>query len=112
MSESYGLKTVELIPRRFIRGFERSLGISWAPDSRLFFVEDAYASNETLSYVFDPATLKVSDLAELLRAADPENANYIQVGHSYLRAKRWLNSQELLVTLNGYYDDPPPRGTR
>jgi len=96
--------------RRFIRDFERSVGISWAPNSQLFFVEDAYASNETLSYVFDPATLKVSDLAELLRAADPQSANYIQVGHSYLKAERWLNSYELIVSLKGYYDDPPPRG--
>src|SRR6266487_5394496 len=43
--------------RRLIGEYERSLSISWAPDSRLFFVNDAYASNEALSYVYDPIKL-------------------------------------------------------
>jgi hypothetical protein len=96
--------------RRLVGEYERSLSISWAPDSHLFFVNDAYASNEALSYVYDPATLKVTDLAKLLVAGDPGAAQFLGAGHSYLHAKRWVNSGELLVVLYGHFDEPPPRG--
>lgn len=96
--------------RRVVGEYERSLSISWAPDSHLFFVNDAYASNEALSYVYDPVTLKVTDLAKLLVAGDPGAAEFLGVGHSYLQARRWVNSRELLVVLYGHFDEPPPRG--
>ena|SRR5882672_1910207 len=96
--------------RRLIGEYDRSLIISWAPDSHLFFVVDAHASNETLSYVYDPVTLKVTDLAKLLVAGDPGAAQFLGVGHSYLQAKRWVNSRELLVVLYGHFDEPPLGG--
>jgi hypothetical protein len=96
--------------RRLVGEYERSLSISWAPDSHLFFVNDAYASNEALSYIYDPITLRATDLAKLLVADDPGAAQFLGVGHSYLHARRWLNSQELLVVLYGHFDEPPPRG--
>jgi hypothetical protein len=95
--------------RRLVGEYERSLSISWAPDSHLFFVDDAYASNEALSYVYNPATLKATDLAKLLVAGDPGAAQFLGVGHSYLHAKRWVNSRELLVVLYRHFDEPPPR---
>src|SRR5229473_1581972 len=96
--------------RRLIGEYERSLSISWAPDSHLFFVNDAYASNEALSYVYDPVSLKATDLAKLLVAGDPGAAQFLGVGHSYLQAKRWVNSRELLVVLYGHFDEPPLGG--
>jgi hypothetical protein len=96
--------------RRHIGEYERSLSISWSPDSHVFFVNDAYASNEALSYVYDPVTLKATDLAKLLVAGDPGAAHFLGVGHSYLHAKRWLNSRELLVVLYGHFDEPPLGG--
>lgn len=96
--------------RRLVGKYERSLSISWAPDSQLFFVNDSYGSNGALSYVHDPVTLKTTDLAEVLVAGDPDAAQFLKAGHSYLEAKRWLNSRELLVVLYGHFDEPPPRG--
>jgi hypothetical protein len=94
--------------RRRVRDFERSLDISWAPDSRWFFVYDELGSNEGQSYLYDPIELKVIDLADVIVAGDPIARNYLQAGHSYLRAKRWVNSQELLVQLFGHFDGPAP----
>ncbi len=96
--------------RRLVKEYERSLSISWAPDSRLFFVNDAPGSTETLCYIYDPATLKETDLARVVVAGDPKAAQFLNAGHSYLRAKRWINSRELLVVLCGHSDEPPLRG--
>jgi hypothetical protein len=96
--------------RKLVKEYDRSLSISWAPDSRLFFVNDASGSTETLCYVYEPATLKETDLAKVVVAGDPKAAQFLNVGHSYLSAKRWINSRELLVVLYGHSDEPPPRG--
>ena len=81
--------------------------MSWAPDSRLFFVTDASGSSDTLSYLYDPVTLKMTNLAEWLVAKDRKAKEYIGTGHSYLEARWWINSHELLVTLEGHTDQPP-----
>src|SRR5712664_3988736 len=51
--------------RKLVKEYDRSLRISWAPDSRLFFVNDASGSTETRCYLYDPTTLKETDLAKL-----------------------------------------------
>jgi hypothetical protein len=95
--------------RRLIREYERSLSIGWAPDSQLFFVNDASGSNETLSYVFNPVTLTQTALADVLLRAVPRVEKYlVGPGHYYLEAKRWVNSHELLVTFEAYLDESPP----
>src|SRR5881296_2427021 len=86
------------------------LAISWAPNGSLFFVNDAYASNEARCYVVDPITLKTTDLAKVIETEDAGMRRFLNAGHSYLRVKRWINSHELLVVLYGHFDDPPPRG--
>ncbi len=96
--------------RKLVKEYDRSLSISWAPDSRLFFVNDASGSTETLCYVYEPATLKETDLAKVVVAGDPKAAQFLNAGHSYLSAKRWINSRELLVVLYGHSDEPPLRG--
>jgi hypothetical protein len=96
--------------RKLVKEFDRSLSISWSPDSRHFFVNDASGSTETLCCVYDPVTLEVTDLARVLAAGAPKSGEYIGVGHSYLNAKRWINSHELFVVLSGHSDEPPLRG--
>jgi hypothetical protein len=95
--------------RRAVREFERSLSISWAPDSRSFFINDGWGSNGSDCYVYNPATLKVTDLADVIVSVDPTAQPYLKAGHTYLRAKRWVNSHELLVSLFGHFDEPPAR---
>jgi hypothetical protein len=94
--------------RKLVREYERSLSISWAADSRLFFVNDASGSTETRCYVYDPVTLKETDLAKVVLAGDPDAAQFLNAGHSYLNAQRWINSHEMLVVLNGHNDGSPP----
>lgn len=98
--------------RRAVREFERSASISWSPDSRSFFVTDDWGSNGSASYVYDAVTLKVTDLANVVVAKDARAREYLRAGHSYLQAKRWINSHELLVRLFGHFYEPPPRGFR
>jgi hypothetical protein len=91
--------------RRLVHDFERSLDISWSPDSRHFFVNDASGSTDTQGYLYDPVTLKATALADLVIAADPNAEKYLGAGHSYLEANRWINSRELAVTLWGHFDE-------
>ena len=96
--------------RRLVNKYERSLSISWSPDSHFFFVNDIFGSNGALSYLYDPVTLKTTDLEKVLVAGDRDATQFLKAGHQYLEAKRWLNSQELLVVLFGHFDEPPARG--
>src|SRR5260370_10484014 len=95
--------------RRLVKEYTRSWSIRWSPDSRHFFVNDASGSTETLCYVYDPVTLKVTDLSKVLVAGAPKAGEYVGVGHSYLQAIRWINSRELTVVFYGHFDEPPPR---
>jgi hypothetical protein len=96
--------------RRMVREFERSLSISWSPNSRAFFINDDLGSNESECYVYDAATLKATNLADVVVAKYASTRQYLTAGHSYLRARRWASSHELLVTLFGHFDEPPSRG--
>ena len=91
--------------RVLVRDFERSLDISWSPDSRHFFVNDASGSTDTLGYVYDPVTLKATALADVVTSSDPVAKKYLGAGHSYLEANRWIKSHELSVTLWGHFDE-------
>jgi hypothetical protein len=94
--------------RKLVKEYDRSLSVSWAPDSRTFFVNDASGSTETLCYLYEPSTLKETDLAKVVLAGDPDAAQFLKAGHSYLEAKRWVNSHELFVILEGHNDGLPP----
>jgi hypothetical protein len=97
--------------RRLVKAFTRSVSLSWAPDSSTFFVNDEWGSNGTDCYVFDPATLKSTDVTDLLAAHYPGIiADHRKPGHSYTEATRWLTSRVLLVTLTGHFDEPPAQG--
>lgn len=96
--------------RRLVKKFERHLDISWSPDSLYFFVNDAYASNESFCFVYDSITLKAADLSTLITRDDPSATPFFNAGHDYLQATRWLSSHELMVVLDGHFDETPPRG--
>lgn len=94
--------------RKLVRDYERSLDISWAPDSRFFFVNDNSGSTDARCYVYEAASLKETDVAKVVAAGVPDAEQFLNSGHSYLRAKQWLNSHELLVVLTGHNDGLPP----
>jgi hypothetical protein len=95
--------------RRLVREFDRSLDISWSPDSQHFFVNDASGSGETRPFVYDPATLESIDLAVLIAEASPKADDYLGADHSYLDAEHWINSHELLIKMMAYFSEPPPQ---
>jgi hypothetical protein len=95
--------------RRLVREFDRSLDISWSPDSQHFFVNDASGSGETRPYIYDPTTLQSIDLAELVAKASPKADDYLGADHSYLEAKYWINAHELVLKLDAFSSEPPPR---
>ena len=94
--------------RKLVKQYERSLDISWAPDSRFFFVNDNSGSTDARCYVYEAASLKETDVAKVVLARYPDAEQFVNSGHSYLRAKRWLNSHALLVVLTGHNDGSPP----
>jgi len=96
--------------RRFIKDYDRSLSISWAPDAEHFFVNDAWGSNGESCLVYEPAMLTTVDVATILLANDPEVKTFLDTGHSYVQATRWISAGKLLVVLFGHFNDPPARG--
>ena len=104
------IEQTSTLTRRLVKEYERSLSISWAPDGRSFFVNDASGSTNTLCYVYDPSTLKETNLARLVVAAAPDAARYLKAGHAYLEAKRWTSSRELFLALRGHFDGQPAPG--
>jgi hypothetical protein len=96
--------------KRLVGKYERNLNVSWSPDGGKFFVTDNYGSDGSLSYVYDAISLKRTDLAALLVASNPGADKFLKAGHAYLKAKQWLGPRELLVVLEGHFDEPPPRG--
>jgi len=94
--------------RKLVKEYGRSLDISWAPDSKRFFVNDNSGSTDARCYIFEAPSLKETDLAKLVLAGDPDSKQFLDAGHSYFRAQRWLNTQELIVILTGHNDGSPP----
>lgn len=95
---------------RLVKDYERSLSISWAPDSHHFFVNDAWGSNGESCSVCEVATLKRVEIADVLLSANADVKRYLNAGHSYLQVSQWVDSHELIVVLFGHFDDPPLGG--
>lgn len=94
--------------RTLVRDFDRSLDVSWSPDSQHFFVNDASGSTDTLCYVYGPETLRPMNVLELLTSASRRASNF-EADHFYVEAKHWVGSDELLVTVMGYLSSTPPK---
>jgi len=96
--------------RRLVGKYNRSLAVAWVPDSRRFFVNDDFGSNGSESYVIDPTTLQAVDISKIITKHEAQAKQLLSAGHSYLRAKRWVNDHTLIVVLVGHFDETPPRG--
>jgi hypothetical protein len=93
--------------RRLVRKYARTVQTAWAPDSSVFYLNDESAANKTRAFVVEPRSLKVTELENLIVAADPASARYLNAGHSLLAVQRWLSPVDLSVTLIGHFDQPP-----
>lgn len=96
--------------RRLVKKYDRSLAIAWAPSGKRFFVNDDFGSNGSESSVIDPVTLRDTDLGQIITNHDAQAKPLLNAGHSYIRAKRWVNDNVLIVVLFGHFDEAPPRG--
>ncbi len=96
--------------RRLVKKYDRSLAVEWAPDSKRFFVNDDFGSNGSTASVIEAATLRTTDVSQIITDHDPQAKQFLGAGHSYLRAKRWINDHALIVVLFGHFDEAPPNG--
>jgi hypothetical protein len=96
--------------RKLVQKYDRTLSVSWAPDSRHFFVNDDWGSNGASCTVYDPATLKTIDIATVLTAREPGAKRFLDAGHAYLHVTYWINPHEFALVLFGHFDDPPSGG--
>lgn len=96
--------------RKLVKDYDRSLSVSWAPDSRHFFVNDAFGSDGESCSVYEPGIVSPTDIATILVAAYPGAKRFMHAGHSYVHAIEWADSYELIVVLFGHFDDPPLGG--
>ena len=97
--------------RRLVQTSNRSLRLSWSPDSRLFFLNDEYVSNATDCYVIEPSTLKRTDVAELLAKGYPDLlAAHRKAGHLHFEGKQWVAPNVLSIAMTGHFDEPPAQG--
>jgi hypothetical protein len=89
------------------RPIDRSIAVAWSPDSRGFFLNDAYGSNVESAYIYHlgaPSPLKLDDL---ILAADPQ-ASAIPADHVYFHVYRWVTPRTLLAEYCGHTTDLVP----
>lgn len=87
--------------QELVTGFSRSLSAAWSPDSKAFFVNDAYGSNLEDTYVYwlgSKEPHKLNDLILTHYKWDTE----VDADHAYFQAVRWLGPAKLLVEYCGH----------
>jgi hypothetical protein len=92
--------------QRKITDVARILSAGWSSDGLSFFVEDDAGSNIALAYLYETATLKRLDIAELISASDAEAKRFAE-GHAYFHVREWMDAQHLQIDLTGHTDSPP-----
>ncbi len=87
--------------------YHRNVDVFWAPDSKAFVVNDWKENNYCDAYLYDLRSLpKPTSLKQKLitsRIAEEEKALIANKEYSYVFAKEWHNSAELLVKASGHY---------
>jgi hypothetical protein len=83
-----------------------TLCAAWSPDGSAFYVNDHWASDRERAYIYDAATLKRTDMAALIQAADPRSRRFT-AGHAYYEIERWVGSQHVAARFSGHTDVPP-----
>jgi dipeptidyl aminopeptidase/acylaminoacyl peptidase len=83
-----------------------TLEAEWSPDSNAFAVNDHRASDSADAYIYDAATLKRMDVAELIRTADHSTERFTNA-HAYFVVDRWEGTEQVLVRFHGHTDNAP-----
>jgi dipeptidyl aminopeptidase/acylaminoacyl peptidase len=83
-----------------------TLEAEWSPNSSAFAVNDHRASDSADAYIYDAATLKRTDVADLIRTADHGTERFTNA-HAYFVVDRWEGTEQVLVRFHGHTDDAP-----
>lgn len=86
----------------------QTLSLAWSPDSTAYIVNDRFASDIEMAYIYRVDTLDRLDLRSRILAADPPAARFVPgpdaAPHSYVHAIRWLDVGHVEVQLHGHTD--------
>ncbi len=91
-----------------IKEYSRSAQIGWSPDSRAFFVNDAYGSNLEDAFIYRVGTKEPLSLNDAIRSGDKE-ADALPADHAYFRVGRWVGANEVLAEYCGHGGENPIR---
>jgi hypothetical protein len=81
--------------------YDRGLRVEWSPDSKAFYMNDAYGSNQEDAYVYWIDRRKAMLLSDLILNKDPE-ARKLGADHQYFHAYRWVDASTVEVEYCGH----------
>lgn len=90
--------------RSLIKAYDRSLKVGWSPDSRAFYLNDAYGSNLEDAFVYWVDSKDALLLNDVILSQDKE-AKAVLADHSYFHVLRWQSADLLLVEYCGHGGD-------
>jgi len=94
--------------RTLVKRYDRSLSVGWSPDSRAFFLNDAYGSDGEDAYIYWPGVSQPLKLNDPILRADAQAAG-IPADHTYFQVRRWLSAKSVLVEYCGHGSEAPAR---
>ena len=94
--------------RNLVKSYGRDLSVGWGPDSRAFFLNDAFASNVEDAYIYQIGGEQPFKLNDRVLGSDPE-ARALGADHTYFHAWRWLNTHSVEVEYCGHRSSYPAR---
>jgi len=91
-----------------IKTYYRSLRVGWSPDSRAFYMNDAFASDREDAYLYWVDKTKAQDLGDLILRRDQE-ARQLGADHQYFHVYRWADAGAVEVEYCGHTSNAPVR---
>jgi hypothetical protein len=91
--------------RKRVQAVPDTLRAGWFPDGRQFWVEDHSASDQTDTYICNPATLRRLDVRRIVLGADPAIGK-LDEGHRYYNVESPA-AGSLLIDFRGHTDIGP-----
>jgi hypothetical protein len=85
----------------FVEEYNRDLAVGWSPDSRAFFLNDAWMSNEEHASIYWPGAWTPLVLDEYILRSD-RKARRLNADHTYFRVRRWVDARTLIVEYCGH----------
>ncbi len=92
---------------RMVLSTSGTLRAKWSPSGATFSINDNRSSDSTLAYIYNARTLKRTNIAQEIRAADPRARRLLRNAHAYFVVERWDRAQNALIHLSGHTDDSP-----